>query len=289
MNRWVAVGQGAMLLVAIGWAFEGAPNTARAQEESDREREVGRFEEDGSVAQEEETDGSRDAGLPTVAARERARTSFVQGVRAAEEGRWGDALPSFREAYLFSRVPSALYNMAMALRALGRHREARDAFEQLLANHPDSGSAETAAERRDEEAARVVVLTLVGLDPEGTYQVRVDAREVDVGTAAEVVVETDPGVRVVEARRDGYTRWVWRGRLRDGERRRLAVRMSPESPQDGEGAEEAEDGSERKGIWRNPIFWTVIGVVVVGTAVGVGVWALREQPLGGDHAMQMDI
>ena len=201
-------------------------------------------------------------GDDTVAARE----AFVAGAAAAEEGRWADSLEEFQRAYLLSGVPTALYNAAMALRALGRHREARDAFQRILDEHPDSPAVEQAGPKAEEEAARVAVLTLAGLDPSATYEVRVDGRAVEVAQGESVELETDPGHRGVAAEREGYEPWAWEGEVTDGERRTLEVEMQ-------------ELEVETRSIAKSPWLWTIIGVVVVGAGVGVGIYLQNRAQL----------
>ena len=119
-----------------------------------------------AVAEAQTSDGNRDA----------AREAFLRGQEAADSGRWADALREFEQAYLMSGVPTALFNAGMALRALGRHKEARDTFDRLIESHPDSPATEQARPLRDEEAARVAVLELAGLDPSAEYELRLDGR-----------------------------------------------------------------------------------------------------------------
>src|SRR5690606_36962585 len=105
---------------------------------------------------------------PTQLEVDEARSLFIDGSGDVEGFRWADAIPKFERSYALSCAPSALYNLAMALRALGRHRDARDAFDRLLGDHPDfSGELrELAVRYRREEAARVAVLLLAGIDPD---------------------------------------------------------------------------------------------------------------------------
>jgi hypothetical protein len=82
-----------------------------------------------------------------------ARDLFVRGTSFVENGQWADAITTFSQAYELSGVPPALYNVAFALRALGRHVESRDAFEALLERHRDDLDPEmrTLSERYVEE------------------------------------------------------------------------------------------------------------------------------------------
>src|SRR3972149_6272050 len=79
----------------------------------------------------------RPRGEPTPAALQEARSLFLSGSSAVEAGRRAGALQSFERAYELAGVSAALYNAATALRSLGRHRDARDAFLQLLSAHGD--------------------------------------------------------------------------------------------------------------------------------------------------------
>src|SRR5678815_4041604 len=72
---------------------------------------------------------------PTASQITEARALYQAGNAAAESGQFADALQQFVQAYGLSGNPAALYNAAKTLRALGRHVAARDAFNQLLAQH----------------------------------------------------------------------------------------------------------------------------------------------------------
>src|SRR5688500_19004116 len=60
------------------------------------------------------------------------REHYVRGLEAARREAWSDAVVHFRLSYELSGTSASLYNLAVALRALGRHRDARDAFDRLL-------------------------------------------------------------------------------------------------------------------------------------------------------------
>lgn len=204
----------------------------------------------------------------TDANRDAARDAFLRGQEAADSGRWADALREFEQAYLMSGVPTALFNAGMALRALGRHKEARDTFDRLIESHPDSPATEQARPLRDEEAARVAVLELAGLDPGAEYELRLDGRRLDVPVAEVTEVEVDPGQHGVSAEREGYETFTWEGRLTDGARERIEVVMAEIERQ-----QTTEEGSS---IAKSPILWIAVAVVVVGGAVGLGFWLAKD-------------
>lgn len=200
--------------------------------------------------------------------REAAREAFLRGQEAADSGRWADALREFEQAYLMSGVPTALFNAGMALRALGRHKEARDTFDRLIESHPDSAATAQARPLREEEAARVAVLELAGLDPEGAYELRLDGRRLEIAIAPTVELEVDPGRHGLSAEREGYQTFTWDGQLGDGERERIQIVMAElERP-----AEPVESDS----IAKSPILWIAVAAVVVGGAVGLGIWLAKD-------------
>ena len=208
------------------------------------------------------------ASEPAQAQREEARAAFERGQTAADEGRWADALREFEQAYMLSGVPTALFNAGMAQRALGRHRDARDTFVRLLDSHPDSTAAEQARALRDEEAARVAVLELAGLDPSAAYEIRVDGRRLETDIEAVTAIELDPGQHGLVTEREGYEPFTWEGSLSDGDRKRLQVVM----------AERART-EEGRSIARSPLLWIIVAVVAGAGAAGLGIWAKRNAQL----------
>ena len=191
-----------------------------------------------------------------------ARALFMAAQAAVEAGRWSDAVHSFSRAYTLTGAASALFNLAYAYRALGRHREARDTFEALLIDHPDFDTLRRAeAERlRDEVAARVVVIAVAGLSPDVDYIVRLDGSRVDDTGARPLELEVDPGEHRVTVRGpEDSENFDWEDELEDGVHATVDYEAQTERPSSG------------GGILRSPIFWTVVGVVLVGAGVGLGV------------------
>jgi tetratricopeptide (TPR) repeat protein len=203
---------------------------------------------------------------------QQARQLFVEGSADVDSGRWADAIEKFERAYSLSCAPSALYNLAMALRALGRHREARDAFDRLLANHPNlTGElqANTTMYRR-EEAARVAVLELAGVDPDVRPEISLDGRSVPDQGARPIVIETDSGAHSLVLQVPSFQPFLWEGSLADGQRQSVQVSLAPLP----EGAGEFE-------YW--PILVAIAGVLVAGAAIGVGVYLWDEAQIDPYH------
>ena len=78
---------------------------------------------------------------------ERAREAFAAGVEATDEGRWDDAVASFREVMEVRATPQVKYNLAVALDQTGEYVEA----EQLLRDAIESGELD--ARTQDEAEA----------------------------------------------------------------------------------------------------------------------------------------
>ncbi len=167
-----------------------------------------------------------------------ARALFMAGQAAVESGRWSDAVDSFSRAYELSGVAAALYNLGFALRALGRHREARDAFNRLLEDHPrfDREKRQEARRYRNESAGRVVRLTLEGLEPGSRYVIRFDGQPVADDGERPLLIEGDPGAHTLTVRAPGFSPFVWDGELEDGDQRDVDVDMQPVSVGGGTGA-----------------------------------------------------
>ncbi len=195
---------------------------------------------------------------------ERARSLFVDGSHDVEAYRWSDAIPKFEQSYALSCAPSALYNLAMALRALGRHHEARDAFDRLLADHEalDDERRRTAETYRQEEAARVAVLLLAGLDPDTHPELHFDGEDVGDEGERPIRIEADAGAHSLIARIPEHRPFVWEGRLGDGQHETLQVVF--EALVNGGGDD-----------WVLPLVLSLVGAAV---AAGAGVlgWYLWE-------------
>ncbi|MCB9596421.1 MAG: PEGA domain-containing protein [Sandaracinaceae bacterium] len=196
---------------------------------------------------------------PTEADIEQARELFMQGAERVEQGRWADAVSAYEESYRLSGIPAALFNTATTLRSMGRHRDARDLFRQVLeVEDLDPETREMAESRMREEAGRVALILLTGLAEAPDARLELDGQTVEGPRADPVELETDPGEHAVSVLREGYAPWREALTLEDGGRQSLRVELTPLR-----GAE----------LWESPIFWTVLVLVVVGGGVLGGVLA----------------
>lgn len=186
---------------------------------------------------------------------QRARELFMRGVERLQQQLYTDALNDFEASFELVRRPNSLNNIGVCLRAIGRHREARDRFNQLLTEFPnaDPGFLDQARQFRDEEARKVVTLTLTGLPDVEGITVRIDSRDADMPAARPARFEVDPGMRSVDVSAPDYEVFHWSERATEGESLEVPVNMVP---------------IERQSIVSSPWLWiAVVAVVAAGAGV----------------------
>ncbi len=188
-----------------------------------------------------------------------ARAAYDEGEAAAEALRWDDAEVAFRRSYALSNAPSAGFNAAMALRALGRHVAAVELLTELLARHGDWEHASVIAERLEEERARVATLHVEALEPPAAT-LRLDGRPLALPASGEVAL--DAGDHVLRAEADAHEPFETSLTLDFGERRSLAIRLAPLPP-------DVPVEAPGEDIAASPWLWLAVGAVVVaGVIVG---------------------
>lgn len=204
---------------------------------------------------------------PSRDALSEARELFLRGTADAQAERWADALTAFSEAYRISGIAAALYNAATTLRSIGRYVDARDAFDQLLREHPDLSDdmASSARELRRELVARVAILEVRDL-PEQTASVRIDGTLRDDDGSRPLELEVDSGRHALQIEIPEFHPFLWEGNVRDGERREIRVVLDP--------IPVVEPGPNVVKI----VLWTIVGALVVGGAITLGL-VLREDGL----------
>lgn len=210
-----------------------------------------------------------------------ARTLFEEGVAAAGEGRWADALSAFERSYEIAPRSSTLLNLAGAQAQLGRLVAASESYRRLIR---DAGSA--ARERRlreqaqdaldavtprlahltlrvpdlregdrvmldDAEVARALVGVSTPVDP-GTHRVIVTRGASEVGRASLNLAEGESGDLNVVLR-SGDTAVVATDEDGDADD---VLATTTETP--------AEEGGEDLTL---PIVLGVVGALVVGGVV----------------------
>ncbi|WP_169791480.1 tetratricopeptide repeat protein [Sandaracinus amylolyticus] len=206
------------------------------------------------------------------------RERFREGVAAAEAGRWEAALEAFEEVYALHPAPAVLFNLAGALAQNGRLREAADAYRRFERDTPDP-SLRAAAER--ERSAVEARLAFVDVHAEGMQPGDRLALDGDVlGTHARYeALPLDPGEHEVEVRRGERRVASERVVIGEGERREIVVVVAPPEALVVEPVREEPRGEQ---WFESPVLWTIVGVVIVGAAVGVGVGLATSAPQGPD-------
>lgn len=197
---------------------------------------------------------------------------FACAAQAAEDGLWDDALHQFQTLYEETHAPSALYNVGIAFQSLGRHREARDAFDHLMRDHAGELDDETRAEAARQygtEATRVARLRLHDVPHEDpTVRVRLDGRTVSVGDDEPLTLEADAGAHGVAVAQEGHEEFAWEGTLSDGQTLDLDV-LLPALP------------STPHQLYEDPGFWIaiVLGACAIAGGAVLGWWLQQDAQL----------
>ena len=158
-----------------------------------------------------------------------AREAYIQGIDAAKNERWFDAVEHFRHSYELSHTTAALYNLGVALRALGRHREARDTFAVLLKEGQklDDATRENAQKLLRDAGQRVVQLRIAGFVAQGSYEVVVDGVPNAVSGETELTLELDEGRHALSVQRGARSVLRWTGAVRAGSPLSLELEAPP--------------------------------------------------------------
>ncbi|MFK7991545.1 MAG: hypothetical protein AB8I08_36350 [Sandaracinaceae bacterium] len=204
-----------------------------------------------------------------------ARDAFEAGTTYVDEGRWSDALSRFEESYRLSGFSGALFNVGTTLRSMGRHRDARDVFTQLLElDDLDEETRTTAQARLYEESGRLARLTLHGLETSQDAEVRLDGRSVDVARWDPVELELDAGDHGLVVMREGFQPFRELLTLADAERRRVNVELVAIATPAPIVVTTTETDD---GVWALVI--AAVSVAVIGAAIGISLFVYDDQQL----------
>ena len=152
-----------------------------------------------------------------------ARATFEQGVQLLQDSRFAEAAANFEQSYRDNPNPIVLFNLAFAYRGVGRVRDAIDAIDRFLANPGNTPADRLPAARAERErlGAALVRLTVTMLPTDALLTI--DARPATAGATA---IALDPGMHVIDARREGHRPFHQELRLSEGERRAIDVRLA---------------------------------------------------------------
>jgi hypothetical protein len=217
-----------------------------------------------------------------------AREAFRRGAEAAQEERWADSEREFRRAYALSGVSSALFNQAVALRALGRHVEARAAFDALLRDEALDDAVRTQAEElRAQSEVRIATLAISGLAPATDEpRVQLDGEVVHDDGSRPLELAVDEGRHALSVEREGFEPFRWSGEVAPGSTEAIEVRQEalPELTPEVIIVEQP-----RTPIVQKPWFWVVVGVVVLGGAAALITGLMVGAQLEGQSPVVFDL
>ena len=153
---------------------------------------------------------------------QRAHEAYDRGRGLFQEGRWSDALTSFREAFAIRAHPTVLLSIAACEERLGDARAAVTTLERYLSEAPE-------ARDRAEVQARISALRRrpaivhVTSEPPGA-QIEIDDHDTGLSTPADV--ELTPGAHALVLRHEGREDRVDLLTVEAAERREAAYTLS---------------------------------------------------------------
>jgi PEGA domain-containing protein len=151
---------------------------------------------------------------------------FERGVSMVEQQRWAEALELFRRARRLGARPSIVENIAFILTRLGRHREALQAYEELVGMAGvDDATRQRATLQRRRLRRRLSVLELTVAPDSARVEV---AGELIFGTGPRRVVVLDPGDHRVSVSANGYAPQRIEVSALPGEQIERTVELTPE-------------------------------------------------------------
>jgi len=228
----------------------------------------------GGCAERAAAQAPADPNAPTAAETTLAREQFRAGVDAARSGRWWEALEAFTRAYELAPRPLTLLNLAGAQVETGHLVEGAESYRRFIREAEGRAAEQVPAA---EEALASVEPRIARVRVEISNLARRDLVELDDAPLSEAVLGAElpvnPGEHVVRVERAEQEIARESFRVEEGERRltpvQLQLPLAPLEPE--QGGSEGGGGSSSSSIFASPWFWVIVGVVVVGTAIGIGV------------------
>ena len=204
-----------------------------------------------------------------------ARSLFERALAEIDARRYTPAVLLLEESYRLNPVPVALYNLALAHRALGHHHAAIEHFERYLTQSGGDLPAGRAEAVQNALAQLRAELATVRFDVAPTpFAVNVDGHD---AVPVDAALTLDPGAHTVLVTARGHT----------GERRELRLAPSEryvfQTTLRAEPTPHPPAGDEARPITSRWWFWTAVGAVVVGGVAATLAVALSstEAPVPG--------
>jgi tetratricopeptide (TPR) repeat protein len=182
-------------------------------------------------------------GIPARAespAEREAREHYTLGQKLFDQARYADALAEFQQSYALSKYPALIYKMALCQDQLGRSAEAVESYESYLKADPQTS-------RRAGVEERIVKLRET-LHPSAAWP---------PGGAAKEPTSSQP--------------------LSSSSATSSPAAQQPQSSSSSSSAEVSKPASKSTPAYKKWWLWTVVGVVAVGAAVGIGVGVTASQ------------
>ncbi len=134
-----------------------------------------------------------------------ARSQFTEGVTAAREHRWEDALASFTRSYALSPRPVTLFNLAGAHAELGHLVEATEGYRRFLGSAEPRDAERFGAQARtalDALQPRLAHLTVTVEALQGDDGLTLDGADLNPSTLG-LAMDVNPGTHTVDVTRAG--------------------------------------------------------------------------------------
>lgn len=167
-----------------------------------------------------------------------AREHYTSGQKLFDQARYADALAEFQQSYALSKYPALIYKMALCQDQLGRSAEALESYESYLKADPETS-------RRAGVEERIAKLRET-LHPSAAWP--------PGGAAKEPTSSQQPSSS--------------------------SATSSPAAQQQSSSSSSAEvskPASKSTPLYKKWWLWTIVGVVAVGAAVGIGVGVTASQ------------
>jgi hypothetical protein len=212
---------------------------------------------------------------------QRARALFAEGVELANAEQWDEAVDRFRQVLEVRSTPQVKYNLALALEGAGELSEAAT----LLREIQDSRELDRRT-RRDVQrlleaiGPRLGQLTVRITGDEAGVRVLVDGDEVPLDRVGQPLA-VDPGEHRVVMERRGRAVASQSVTVTSGETAEVTLVETavPAAALDDELlTQEVPPAAGGGNVLEEWWFWTIIGAVVLATAVTIGVVAATSGP-----------
>jgi hypothetical protein len=216
-----------------------------------------------------------------------AQVLLDEGTAAYGRGDYATALDKFTAAYKIFPSPKLWFNIGQANRDLGRPVEAVSAFDRFLRDATDA-PAETLTEARRSAAELKTKLGRIEVKcaTDGA-EITVDGKQIGSTPLGEMVWTT-PGRHQVAVQHPGFSPAIEDVVVVVGQAAAVSFELRPidlRAANPGAGGALVGGETERKPIYKRPLFWVATGVVI-GAGVAAVVLLSTSSPQGSTGVPQ---